>query len=50
MHKDYTDKVTIDCSIPMENVHLFTESIIELLHNQVTFYQLETAYIERPFS
>ncbi len=50
VHKDYTDKVTIDCSIPMENVHLFTESIIELLHNQVTFYQLESAYIERPFS
>ena len=45
--KQYTDMVTIICSIPEESVNSFQEALIELLNNQVTFAPLGKQYVER---
>lgn len=50
VNKEYTDKVAIDCSIPMAEVASFKESVIELLSDQAQFSELDTAYIERPLT
>lgn len=48
--KEFTDVVAIHCSLPVEEVESFQESVIELLQNKVQFEELGQQYIERLIS
>ena len=48
--KEFTDVVAIHCSLPVEEVEAFQESVIELLQNKVQFEELGQQYIERLIS
>ena len=48
--KEFTDVVSIHCSLPVEEVESFQESVIELLQNKVQFEELGQQYIERLIS
>ena len=48
--KEFTDVVAIHCSLPVEKVESFQESVIELLQNKVQFEELGRQYIERLIS
>ena len=48
--KEFTDVVAIHCSLPVEEVDSFQESVIELLQNKVQFEELGQQYIERLIS
>ena len=48
--KEFTDVVAIHCSLPVEEVEPFQESVIELLQNKVQFEELGQQYIERLIS
>ena len=42
--------MAIHCSLPIEEVESFQESVIELLQNKVQFEELGQQYIERLIS
>ena len=50
VNKEFTDIVAIHCSLPVEEVESFQESVIELLQNKVQFEELGQQYIERLIS